>query len=128
MAEKRTIELEIKENFKQVEKDLNSLDKALDNTANSARDVNKSFEDVYGDLQPLTARMGEAEDRLYELAAAGDYTSNEYKNLLNTVGEYRKVQINTDLAVDAASMTLSQKLGGALGGVASGFDLAQGSM
>ena len=128
MAEKRTIELEIKENFKQVEKDLNSLDKALDNTANSARDVNKSFEDVYGDLQPLTTRMGEAEDRLYELAAAGDYTSNEYKNLLNTVGEYRKVQINTDLAVDAASMTLSQKLGGALGGVASGFELAQGSM
>jgi hypothetical protein len=128
MAEKRTIELEIKENFKQVEKDLNSLDKALDNTADSARDVNKSFEDVYGDLQPLTARMGEAEDRLYELAAAGDYTSNEYKNLLNTVGEYRKVQINTDLAVDAASMTLSQKLGGALGGVASGFELAQGSM
>jgi len=128
MAEKRTIELEVKENFKQVEKDLNSLDKALDNTANSARDVNKSFEDVYGDLQPLTARMGEAEDRLYELAAAGDYTSNEYKNLLNTVGEYRKVQINTDLAVDAASMTLSQKLGGALGGVASGFELAQGSM
>lgn len=128
MAEKRTIELEIKENFKQVEKDLNSLDKALDNTADSARDVNKSFEDVYGDLQPLTARMGEAEDRLYELAAAGDYTSNEYKNLLNTVGEYRRVQINTDLAVDAASMTLSQKLGGALGGVASGFELAQGSM
>ena len=128
MAEKRTIELEIKENFKQVEKDLNSLDKALDNTADSARDVNKSFEDVYGDLQPLTSRMGEAEDRLYELAAAGDYTSNEYKNLLNTVGEYRKVQINTDLAVDSASMTLSQKLGGALGGVASGFELAQGSM
>ena len=93
MAEKRTIELEVKENFKQVEKDLNSLDKALDNTADSARDVNKSFEDVYGDLQPLTARMGEAEDRLYELAAAGDYTSNEYKNLLNKVGEYRKVQI-----------------------------------
>lgn len=128
MAEKRTIELEIKENFKKVEKDLNSLDKALDNTADSARDVNKSFEDVYGDLQPLTTRMGEAEDRLYELAAAGDYTSNEYKNLLNTVGEYRRVQINTDLAVDAASMTLSQKLGGALGGVASGFELAQGSM
>ena len=35
---------------------------------------------------------------------------------------------NTDLAVDAASMTLSQKLGGALGGVASGFELAQGAM
>jgi len=128
MAEKRTVELEIKENFKQVEKDLNSLDKSLDNTANSARDVNKSFEDVYGDLQPLTTRMGEAEDRLYELGAAGDFTSKEYQNLLKTVGEYRQVQIRTDLAVDAASMTMSQKLSGSLMGAASAFELVQGSM
>jgi hypothetical protein len=31
-------------------------------------------------LQPLTARMGEAEDRLYELAAAGKTTTKEYKD------------------------------------------------
>ena len=128
MEEKRTIELEIKDNFKKVEKDIDDLNKSLKDTGKEF-DNAATFAQRYGDeLQPLTTRMGEAEDRLYELAAAGDYTSNEYKNLLNTVGEYRRVQINTDLAVDAASMTLSQKLGGALGGVASGFELAQGSM
>jgi hypothetical protein len=72
--------------------------------------------------------MGEAEDRLYELAAAGDTASKEYRDLLETVGQYRKVQIQTDMAVDAAATTLGQKLGGALGGVTSGFSLAQGAM
>lgn len=128
MAQKRVIELEVKENFKQVEKDLDSLNQSLDETASSTRDVNKSFAEVYGDLQPLTTRLGEAEDRLYELAAAGDTASQEYKDLLKTVADYRKIQINTDMVVDAASTTMSQKLGGALSGIASGFEVAQGAM
>lgn len=128
MAQKRVIELEVKENFKQVEKDLDSLNQSLDETAKSTRDVNKTFEEVYGDLQPLTTRLGEAEDRLYELAAAGDTASQEYKDLLKTVADYRKIQINTDMVVDAASTTMSQKLGGALSGIASGFEVAQGAM
>jgi hypothetical protein len=127
MAETRTINLEIKDNFKKVEKDIDDLNKSLKDTAENNRDVSKTFEEVYGDLKPLTARMGEAEDRLYELAAAGDTASKEYRDLLQTVGEYRKVQIQTDMAVDAASTTLGQKLGGALGGVTSGFSLAQGA-
>lgn len=128
MAQKRVIELEVKENFKQVEKDLDSLNQSLDETASSTRDVNKSFAEVYGELQPLTTRLGEAEDRLYELAAAGDTASQEYKDLLKTVADYRKIQINTDMVVDAASTTMSQKLGGALSGIASGFEVAQGAM
>jgi chromosome segregation ATPase len=127
MAETRTINLEIKDNFKKVEKDIDDLNKSLKDTAENNRDVSKTFEEVYGELKPLTARMGEAEDRLYELAAAGDTASKEYRDLLQTVGEYRKVQIQTDMAVDAASTTLGQKLGGALGGVTSGFSLAQGA-
>jgi hypothetical protein len=127
MAETRTINLEIKDNFKKVEKDIDDLNKSLKNTAENNRDVSKTFEEVYGEIQPLTARMGEAEDRLYELAAAGQTTTQEYKELLETVGQYRKVQIQTDMAVDAAATTLGQKLGGALGGVSAGFSLAQGA-
>jgi hypothetical protein len=127
MAETRTINLEIKDNFKKVEKDIDDLNKSLKDTAENNRDVSKTFEEVYGELQPLTTRMGEAEDRLYELAAAGDTASKEYRDLLQTVGEYRKVQIQTDMAVDAAATTLGQKLGGALGGVSAGFSLAQGA-
>jgi hypothetical protein len=100
----------------------------MENLSKATNDVNKSFEEVYGDLQPLTTRMGEAEDRLYELANAGKTTTQEYKDLLETVGNYRKVQIQTDMAVDAAATTMTQKLGGALGGVTAGFELGQGVM
>lgn len=119
MAEKKVIEI-----------DVNTKDavKAMDNLSNATNDVSKSFQEVYGDLQPLTTRMGEAEDRLYELANAGKTTTQEYKDLLKTVGDYRKVQIKTDMAVDAAATTMGQKLGGALNGVTSGFSAVQGVM
>jgi hypothetical protein len=121
------INLEIKDNFKKVEKDIDDLNKSLKDTGKEF-DKAATFAERYGDeLQPLTTRMGEAEDRLYELAAAGQTTTQEYKELLETVGQYRRVQIQTDMAVDAASITLEQKLGGALGGVTSGFSLAQGA-
>jgi hypothetical protein len=128
MAETKTINLEIKDNFKKVEKDIDDLNKSLKNTAENNRDVSKTFEEVYGDLQPLTTRMGEAEDRLYELAAAGQTTTQEYKELLETVGQYRQVQIQTDLAVDGASQTMTQKLGSALNGATSAFATTQGAM
>jgi hypothetical protein len=50
------------------------------------------------------------------------------QELLASVGNYRKVQIQTDLAVDQAAQTMSQKLGGALTGAASGFAAVQGVM
>lgn len=107
---------------------LNELSTSYKELNKVATDTGATFENVYGEMQPLTTRMGEAEDRLYELALAGKTATKEYQDLLKKVSEYRKVQINTDLAVDAASTTMSQKLGGALGGVASGFELAQGTM
>lgn len=119
MAEVKTIKIDV---------DTKQATQAMDNLAKATHDVSASFEEVYGEIQPLTARMGEAEDRLYELANAGQTATQEYKDLLNTVANYRKVQIQTDMAVDAASSTFSTKLGGALGGVTSGFSIAQGAM
>jgi len=119
MAEVKTIKIDV---------DTKQAVNAMENLSKATNDVNKSFEEVYGDLQPLTTRMGEAEDRLYELANAGKTTTQEYKDLLETVGNYRKVQIQTDMAVDAAATTMTQKLGGALGGVTAGFELGQGVM
>jgi hypothetical protein len=112
----------------QINVDTKQATKAMDDLAKATHDVSASFEEVYGDIQPLTTRMGEAEDRLYELANAGKTTTKEYQDLLKTVGDYRKVQIQTDLAVDAAATTMTQKLGGALNGVTAGFSLAQGVM
>mgnify|MGYP001122036804 CR=1 FL=1 len=128
MAEKRTINIDIKNNADETAKDFDTLNKSIDNTTKSTKNLNSTFEEVYGELQPLTTRMGEAEDRLYELALAGDTASKEYQELLTKVGEYRKVQIQTDLAVDGAATTMTQKLGGALNGVTSGFAATQGAM
>jgi hypothetical protein len=128
MAQKRTIDIDIKNNAGETAKDFDNLSKATKVANDSLEGLNKTFEEANGDIQPLTARMGEAEDRLYELALAGDTTSKEYQGLLNKVGEYRKVQIQTDLAVDAAATTFNQKLGGALTGATSGFAAVQGVM
>lgn len=128
MAENRTINIDINQNAEEAAKGFNSLNNALDETNKSVRDVNKTFEEVYGDLQPLTTRLGEAEDRLYELAAAGQTTTQEYKDLLQTVANYRQIQIQTDAVVDAAATRFDEKLGGALQGAASGFAGVQGAM
>ena len=128
MAQKRTIDIDINTNADQAAKEFDDLGKATNRAAKSVDNLDATFEEVYGELQPLTTRMGEAEDRLYELALAGDTTSKEYQQLLEKVGQYRKVQIQTDLAVDGAATTLGQKLGSALTGVTSGFAATQGAM
>ena len=129
MAVNKTVTLEAKtKGFDEAEKQIEDVAKATKVANDSVQGLNKTFEQTYGEIQPLTTRMGEAEDRLYELAAAGDTTSKEYQGLLNKVGEYRKVQIQTDLAVDQAAGTLSQKLGSALTGATSGFAAVQGVM
>jgi hypothetical protein len=126
MAITKTIEIDV--NSSQAVAGLDNLNKSLKKVNKSATDVNASFEEVYGDLKPLTARMGEAEDRLYELALAGQSASQEYKDLLQSVGNYRKVQMQTDMVVDAAATTFDSKLGGALQGVTSAFAGVQGAM
>jgi hypothetical protein len=126
MAITKTIEIDV--NTLQAVGGLDNLSKALDKVDTAAKGVDATFEEVYGDLKPLTARMGEAEDRLYELALAGQSASQEYKDLLASVGQYRKVQMQTDMVVDAAATTFDSKLGGALQGVTSTFAGVQGAM
>lgn len=90
--------------------------------------LNSSFEEVYGSLQPLNTRMGEAEDRLYELAAAGKTTSQEYTDLLAVVANYKKIQQETDRVVDAAATTMSQNLAGAANVVATSFQVLESGL
>jgi len=129
MTTKKTIDIEVTlENGDKVIRQFEDLGDGVKKLADSNEKLNATFDEVYDGMAPLTTRMGEAEDRLYELALAGDTTSKEYNELLASVGKYRKVQIQTDLAVDAAATTLSQKLGGALTGATSGFAAVQGVM
>jgi len=128
MAEIKTVELHIKSNVDTASKEFDNFAKSIKAVDTSATNLDATFEEVYGDLQPLTTRMGEAEDRLYELALAGKQGTKEFKDLLQSVGNYRKTQIQTDMVVDAAATTLGQKLTGSLNAAAGGFALVQGSM
>jgi hypothetical protein len=126
--ENKVVNLKINSNFQEAEQQVKSLGNAIKVLDNEATNLDATFEEVYGDLKPLTARMGEAEDRLYELAKAGKQNTQEYKDLLKSVGEYKKVQQQTDLVVDAAAQTMGSKLSGSLNAAAGGFSLVQGSM
>ena len=142
MAEKKIVDLVVNDNLQETEghlkdltgqikaskKDVQSLSDSFDELNQSATNVDATFEEVYGDLKPLTARMGEAEDRLYELSLAGKQGTKEFQALLTTVGNYRKTQIQTDLAVDSAATTMTQKLGGSLEYVSGAFAATQGAM
>lgn len=112
MAIKRTVEIDI---------DTRDAIKSLDA-------LGDTFEDVFEEAKPLTTQIGEMEDILYQMALAGDTASEEFQTLSKQVGDMRKVIIQTDQTVDGFSQTLAQSAGGALQGVASGFELATGSM
>ena len=120
---------------KTYEKDLRNLTTELTEMEQVQKDLRKSntdlgasFEDIAGEVQPLTGRMGEMEDRLYELALAGKENTKEFQDLTAEVGKFRRVQQEVDLTTDAAAQTMNQKLGGALQGATSGFAAVQGAM
>tara|TARA_R110001599_G_scaffold1891_1_gene9995 strand:+ start:223 stop:2433 length:2211 start_codon:yes stop_codon:yes gene_type:complete len=112
MAEKVIIEIEA--STKEAQKNLENL--------------SKSFEDVYGDVKPLSSRVGELEDRLYQMAQAGDTASEEFKQLTKEAGRLKTAQKEVDEIMDRSSMTLSQKVSTGLSTVASGAVLATSTM
>lgn len=62
--------------------------------------LDATFEEVYGDLQPLTTRLGELEDRMYELALAGGQNTEEFRQLQREAIKYRQTIQQVDAAVD----------------------------
>lgn len=63
-------------------------------------DLSATFEDVNGDLKPLSGRLGELEDRLFELALAGKTNTKEFVDLRAEAVRYRKTIIAVDASVD----------------------------
>lgn len=104
------------------------VDVETDDGVKSLNRLEASFEDVYGEIQPLTGRLGELEDQLYEMATAGQKGTKEFNALAAEVAKMKKTVVEVDMAVDGMSGTMSQKLGGAVSGLAGGFELAQGAM
>ena len=112
MAIKKTIEIDV--NAKNAIGELDHL--------------SKSFDEVYGDVGALSGRTGELEDRMYELALAGDTASKEFKDLAKEVAKAKKVIIDVDMAVDALAMTTANQVTGAIGVLTAGFEIGAGAM
>lgn len=90
--------------------------------------LSAKFDEVYGDVLPLTASIGELEDQLYQMALEGKRGTEEFNLLAQEAGRLKQTLQQVDLEVDGLSMTTANKLGGALGGVTAGFELVQGAM
>jgi hypothetical protein len=103
---------------KKLEKEIENLNKSIKEVQKSGSDLGATFEEIYGDLQPLSTRIAEAEDRLYELAKAGKANSDEFRNLSIQVAENKKVIMETDMAIDdMANNRGLASFGSQLGGI-----------
>ena len=129
----KSILLDIYEALKKVEKGSNAFDK-LTESANELKaslgGVSATFEDIYGDLKPLSSRLGEIEDRMYEMALAGQKNTQEFKDLQAEAIKMRSTIIDVDASVDAFAQKGARLQGfiGVLSGIAGGFAVIQGSM
>ena len=99
---------------KKLAKEYNDLSKAIDKTTGELLEMNKAGQlvgtkfddlnevlfDTQQEILPLTSQIGEMEDRMYQLAAAGDTTSDEFKALQGETVRLRKVIRDTDKGVD----------------------------
>jgi chromosome segregation ATPase len=95
-------------------KEINELSDSIDGATKELIDLNKAgklvgtrFDDLNEvlfetkeEVLPLTSQIGEMEDRMYQLAASGDTTSDEFKALQGETVRLRKVIRETDKSVD----------------------------
>lgn len=110
----RSLTSDIKEMRKELEeatdpKQVNKLNRALGETEEQIEDINKAvdqfdlsakFEDVHGELAPLSSRLGELEDRMYEMALAGDTSSETFIAMRAEAARMRQTIIEVDKQVD----------------------------
>lgn len=87
---------------KQLKTEIDKLTKSLHemNVQAGEMSLDKRFDEIYGEVMPLTTALGELEDRLYQLALEGKKDSEEFRTLVQEAGRYRAVIIETDRAVD----------------------------
>lgn len=118
------------EEFAELAKNIEFVENAIKEFDESfKKGVEATFEDVYGQTQPLSARLGELEDRMYELAFAGKQNTEEFKNLQTEATRMRKTIIDVDAAVDtfAESGKTFEALAQGASALAGGFAVAQGA-
>lgn len=87
--------------FDKLYDELTSVNKAIKATEAGATDLNARFDDIYGDIQPLTGRIGELEDRLYEMALAGEKDTDMYRELQGEISRFKQTILEVDKEIDS---------------------------
>ena len=106
------------------------LNEEVENLTSSMGNLNLKFEDVYGDIQPLTGRIGELEDRMYELALAGKQNTKEFTDLQSELITMKRTVRDVDTQVDSfveRGRGITQ-VTQAVGGLVATFNIAQGAV
>lgn len=70
------------------------------NDASGQIDLDAKFDDVYQNAAPLSTRLGELEDRMYELALAGQQNTAGFAALQQKAAHMRTTIIQVDASVD----------------------------
>lgn len=120
---------EVSNASKDFAKSIEASAKLIKETSKDVIGLNSTFEQVHGDLQPLTTRLGELEDRMYELAFAGKQNTKEFKELQKEAIKMRKTMLEVDAQVDtfADKGARLEAFVQAASGIAAGFAIAQGA-
>jgi hypothetical protein len=91
--------------WKSLSSDIDKVNKSLEGTNKALKEIDKNatFEEAFGDIKPLSGRLGELEDRMYEMALAGDTASESFLELQAEAAQMRQTIIRVDESVDALS-------------------------
>ena len=83
----------------------NRLAETLGRANQAANLVSKDIENLSVASNDVSAQVSVLEDRLYELALAGKENTDEYKQLIQQVGNLKRTILETDIAIERASTT-----------------------
>jgi hypothetical protein len=86
--------------FKSANKNADNLNKSILELNKTMKGTAATFEEVNGELQPMSTRIGEMEDRMYEMAAAGQANTDEFRKMQKEASDMRRTIVEVDMAVD----------------------------
>ena len=93
--------------------DVGKYEEAIDSALQAQNELNDSLGITGEEVLDVSGTISKAEDRLYEMAIAGDTTSDEFIRLQEQTAKYKKVVIEVDASIDQLAES-GGKLGSAL--------------
>jgi len=72
-----------------------------DSAINDIKQLDKEVNNLGDDFVEVSSDISKMEDRLYDMALAGDTTSQEFKELQAQTAKYKQIVIETDRSIDA---------------------------